>query len=309
MRILHTAAVLAAAATAACSAPRQTVMLRGFLGASEDGRYAWAEVQSFDDRPAAALVSYEAPGAEAKAKQAPIAPEIARAALARSAAAGESSERTAEPSLASLRPEGFDPARATLLRAGAGTSHWELKAWLGLPAALELRREKGELRLFVRLEGADPEISLFRYRPAGESWISGVLLLPGGRRALALTGAATSSSQSLHRLEGLSEPDVGSALSMLLDERAVHEIERGELEAARADLARAVSLAPKDATAHYNLACALALSQQLDAAILELGTAVDLEPDRFRPLAQEDPDLADLRERVEFRLMVEPRLP
>ena len=68
-------------------------------------------------------------------------------------------------------------------------------------------------------------------------------------------------------------------------------------------------LAPDDATAHYNLACAHALDDEEDAAPLALGRAVELDPDRLKPLALQDPDLASLRERVEFRLMVEPRTP
>jgi tetratricopeptide (TPR) repeat protein len=285
-------------------------MLRAFVGASEDGRYACAEIQTFDDRPGRSVMAVEPAGAlSAKVVETPLAPELARAALQRAAAAGETPERTAEASLANVLVEGFDPARAKLLKAGNATSLWDLAEWAGLPAQLELRREKGELRLFVRLTGADQEIAVFRFHPAGEGWISGVLLLPGGRRVLALTGSASSSRTELHRLEGLSEVGVGAALSALLDDRAVRHIEAGALEEARADLSRAIALAPEDAAAHYNLACALALSNEGDAALLELGRAVDLEPERFKQLAPQDPDLAALRERVEFRLMVEPRLP
>jgi tetratricopeptide (TPR) repeat protein len=110
-------------------------------------------------------------------------------------------------------------------------------------------------------------------------------------------------------MESLGEVDIGGALAALLDARALKRIETGALEGATSDLQRAVTIAPADATAHYNLACAYALSGDADQALVSLGHAVDLDPDQYKSFAMTDPDLASLRARTEFRLMVEPRAP
>ena len=64
-----------------------------------------------------------------------------------------------------------------------------------------------------------------------------------------------------------------------------------------------IELAPRDATAHYNLACALANQDRADEALDALGRAVDMG---FRNAAhiRADPDLASLRGKPRFRAIV-----
>jgi len=65
-----------------------------------------------------------------------------------------------------------------------------------------------------------------------------------------------------------------------------------------------VRLQPRNATAHYNLACSLALSKRPADALRSLRTAVELG---YRDLdwMRQDPDLADLKTRPEFTSLLE----
>ncbi|MEY4939064.1 MAG: hypothetical protein RIQ93_799 [Verrucomicrobiota bacterium] len=64
-----------------------------------------------------------------------------------------------------------------------------------------------------------------------------------------------------------------------------------------------VKLQPGNATAHYNLACSLALSKRKSAALDELRRAVELG---YRDLAwmQQDPDLDALQKHPEFQALL-----
>jgi Flp pilus assembly protein TadD len=66
---------------------------------------------------------------------------------------------------------------------------------------------------------------------------------------------------------------------------------------------RLVRLQPDDALAYYNLACSLALSRQPTAALRQLARAVALGYADADWMA-EDPDLASLRARPEFRRLL-----
>ena len=57
---------------------------------------------------------------------------------------------------------------------------------------------------------------------------------------------------------------------------------------------RNVSLSPKNATAHYNLACSLSLTGAIDEAFAELDVALDLGFDGIEWM-KKDPDLNALR--------------
>jgi len=62
---------------------------------------------------------------------------------------------------------------------------------------------------------------------------------------------------------------------------------------------RLVRLLPDNATAHYNLACSLALSKRRADALRSLKRAVDLGYDDADWMTQ-DPDLEDLKDDPEF---------
>lgn len=64
-----------------------------------------------------------------------------------------------------------------------------------------------------------------------------------------------------------------------------------------------VRLLPSNATAHYNLACSLALSKRPADAMRSLGEAVKLGYDDLDWMLQ-DPDLEGLKENSEFKRLV-----
>lgn len=66
---------------------------------------------------------------------------------------------------------------------------------------------------------------------------------------------------------------------------------------------RIVRLRPRDATAHYNLACRYARLQQRDKAIESLRRAVELGFRDFRSMTR-DEDLASIRKDPRFRQIV-----
>jgi tetratricopeptide (TPR) repeat protein len=65
-----------------------------------------------------------------------------------------------------------------------------------------------------------------------------------------------------------------------------------------------VKLLPANATAHYNLACSLALSKRKSAALRSLHRAVELGYRDFDWMAQ-DPDLEDLKHHPAFLALIE----
>ncbi|HVU33290.1 MAG TPA: BTAD domain-containing putative transcriptional regulator [Opitutaceae bacterium] len=67
---------------------------------------------------------------------------------------------------------------------------------------------------------------------------------------------------------------------------------------------RLVKLQPESATAHYNLACSLALSKRNSAALRALQDAVKLGYSDFDWM-QQDPDLDALKNRPEFLALLE----
>lgn len=67
---------------------------------------------------------------------------------------------------------------------------------------------------------------------------------------------------------------------------------------------RLVKLQPGNATAHYNLACSLALSKRNSDALRELQTAVQLGYSDFDWM-QQDPDLEALKHHPKFQAMLQ----
>jgi len=67
---------------------------------------------------------------------------------------------------------------------------------------------------------------------------------------------------------------------------------------------RLVRLLPANATAHYNLACSLALMKRRGDALRSLQRAVELGYRDFDWMTQ-DPDLEDLKEHPEFAALLE----
>src|SRR5258708_4627470 len=66
---------------------------------------------------------------------------------------------------------------------------------------------------------------------------------------------------------------------------------------------RIVDLRPRDALAHYNLACSYSLLKRVDPALRALRRAIDLGYRDFRYM-REDPDLAAVRRDPRFRRLL-----
>ena len=82
--------------------------------------------------------------------------------------------------------------------------------------------------------------------------------------------------------------------------RGVNYLKLDDREGAAADFETAIALEPRDAQAHYNLACVYALRGSDDEALEHLAAAVYLKPARYRAMAREDPDLASCRDLPAF---------
>lgn len=65
-----------------------------------------------------------------------------------------------------------------------------------------------------------------------------------------------------------------------------------------------VRLQPDNATAHYNLACSLALSKRLPESLATLAQAIALGYDDAEWMAS-DPDLAPLQKRSDFQTLLD----
>lgn len=65
-----------------------------------------------------------------------------------------------------------------------------------------------------------------------------------------------------------------------------------------------VRLQPDNATAHYNLACSLALSKRPTEALTTLAQAISLGYDDAEWMAN-DPDLAPLQNRADFKTLID----
>ena len=71
--------------------------------------------------------------------------------------------------------------------------------------------------------------------------------------------------------------------------------ETGQIDAGLRIDRKLVRLLPEDPTAHYNLACSLALKERFEDAVASLRTAVELGYEDFKWM-REDPDLVELQE-------------
>lgn len=78
-----------------------------------------------------------------------------------------------------------------------------------------------------------------------------------------------------------------------------------KLELAREVFGTLVQKAPDYAPAYYNLACAEALSQQTQSALLALEKAIQLDPE-LKKTAREDADLTSLRPHPRFQELLQP---
>jgi uncharacterized Ntn-hydrolase superfamily protein len=94
---------------------------------------------------------------------------------------------------------------------------------------------------------------------------------------------------------------IAKALSRL--DLAYNLRQKGDMEGAVKAARESVELNPDLPETHYDLACYLSLSGNLDLAMKSLRTALRKSP-RFKPMAAGDPDLEALRQRNDFRKLI-----
>ncbi len=96
---------------------------------------------------------------------------------------------------------------------------------------------------------------------------------------------------------------------IVMANEAYTKLNGGDMPAAIALFEKLVALDPADANNHYNLACALSRSGELDRAMDELKLALAADP-KMQQLAQTDTDLTNLHGREDFKALVgEPEAP
>ena len=303
-------ALLLLPSLAACATARPpTLNLRSFLGATEDGGYAFSEIHSSPGTSPRGLTYEVSPDGRVLQERA-LPTELVEKALGAAVKAGPSPTRTADASLEALAVEGYDRSRVVTVSLPAAAPAFivlVIASATGAKLTLATDPATGDLRVLLKLEAGEHELTLGRIAMPPGTFRGGLLLLPGERKALLLVGNATTSRAGIFRTETFSELDLGGGAATLLDAQAVEELQRHDVASALHDLKRAAIASPRDSTVHYNLACAYALSGDEDKALLALGRAVDLDPERLRAFARQDGDLASLHGRPEFILMVEPR--
>lgn len=100
---------------------------------------------------------------------------------------------------------------------------------------------------------------------------------------------------SMHAMNTVLVFDVEETAAALYNALALEAHASGDRARAIALLERAVASNPRAADAIYNLACLHALAGDVDRAADELAIALQLDPARYRRLANKDPDLAGVK--------------
>ncbi len=190
------------------------------------------------------------------------------------------------------------PASQNRVR-NAGSDSWAVSSPLGALRLFARRSAALGGRLDARLmlaRGSNDPLGL-RTIPESPGLVIGPVWQSPNRRHLVVQlqrGDATG-------LEIIALPPVWSRL---LNQQALIAIRNGDLPSAASLLERAIALDPSAADAVYNLACVLALQQELDGAEAELRWALALDRPRILRLARADPDLAVLRARPEVSALL-----
>jgi tetratricopeptide (TPR) repeat protein len=129
-------------------------------------------------------------------------------------------------------------------------------------------------------------------------------LRPENIQALYLRGVALS---KLNRYEeAIAAYDQTLALQpKALKAKGFSLIQLNQFATAGEQFTQAVSLEPDDANAWYNWACCLAQQEHIELALEKLAQALNKEPERFRAIAQTDPDLEPLRTDLRFQKLLE----
>lgn len=86
--------------------------------------------------------------------------------------------------------------------------------------------------------------------------------------------------------------------------RGLALVNLGRHEEAIASYDQALHLKPDYHAAWYNKACCYALQSNVELALEHLQRAIDLSPNKYRPMAKTDPDFASIRDDERFQTLV-----
>jgi tetratricopeptide (TPR) repeat protein len=115
-----------------------------------------------------------------------------------------------------------------------------------------------------------------------------------------------------HRISGRFEEAIGFfRQSFQLDPDNLHTLlavawcykRVGQLQAAIDSMRLAIDIDPDSAIAHYNLACYLALDEDVNNSVIHLSTALDLNP-KYRQLVDREPDFDCIRANPDFQACI-----
>ncbi|MDF1564160.1 MAG: tetratricopeptide repeat protein [Deltaproteobacteria bacterium] len=127
-----------------------------------------------------------------------------------------------------------------------------------------------------------------------------VSLEVGPGRSPALAALSWRSQAAGAVVEGVEILDLRRGRAALALDRGLEHHAAGRYQESREHFRHAGELDPDFAEAAYDLACAEALLGAHDEAMRLLARAFELSPDRLRAVAEEDEDLAALRERPDW---------
>jgi tetratricopeptide (TPR) repeat protein len=158
------------------------------------------------------------------------------------------------------------------------------------------------------LEYASGYLDLKMYEETLREADAALALQPDEPHALALKSSALWRADRLReaepfveKLAALHPRDAGIWINLAYIRRRTQS-----LDAAVATLQHAFDANPRDALAHFNMACYRAVQNRPDEAMEELRSALRLEP-KLKGLARVEPDLRGLREMPEFGRLVNGR--
>ena len=155
------------------------------------------------------------------------------------------------------------------------------------------------------LEYATGYLELKMYDEAVQEVDAALRLAPNSPEALALNSAVLWQANRLQEAEPfiaqlaeLHPREAGIWINLAYIRRRTQS-----LDAAVETLQHAFAANPRDALAHFNMACYRAVQNRPAEALALLRDAVQLDP-KLKRLARAEPDLTRLRELPEFRQMV-----
>jgi tetratricopeptide (TPR) repeat protein len=165
---------------------------------------------------------------------------------------------------------------------------------------------KGEVR--KHLQYALGYLELKMYDEAVREADAALALQPDNARAIALKSAALWQANRLSEAEPFVAKlaELNPRESSLWINLAYIRRRTRSLDAAVETLQRAFDANPRDALAHFNMACYRAVQNRPLEAIELLKNAIHLDP-KLKALARSEPDLDPLRSLPEFQRLLEER--